>query len=263
VRGKSSAVLLALAVATLAPSLAVAQYVPKWHMGDWWVVKTWGLLTVSGEPEWSYTRYAIVGDEKVRNRDCYVLEIGRGSWPSVAASAVADFDLCVRKDDWMAVREVVRAEYDGKSLQPITRDYPHGLSGPFAGDVEPRLPRFPLNPGSPDTAFKNQDRDDCSVNLREISSIADPALVKRLLAEGDTANLRVVRPTGVVYEVREEMGGNLVHGPLPGELQINQSLQLWCEGQPWRLYEEYVQYEGKKRYVTERSWLIASNRAEK
>ena len=84
-----------------------------------------------------------------------------------------------------------------------------------------------------------------------------------MLDEGDTAKGRVVRPTGVVYQVREEMGGNLVPGPFSGEPRITQSLQIWCEGQPWRLYEEYVQYIGKKRFVTERSWLIASGHAGK
>jgi hypothetical protein len=60
------------------------------------------------------------------------------------------------------------------------------------------------------------------------------------------------------------MGGNLVSGPLPGQPRIIQSLQYWCDGQPWRLYEEHAKFEGKRRVrlVTERSWLIASNHAE-
>jgi len=160
---------------------------------------------------------------------------------------------------------VVNAQYDGKPLPPIVRDFPRGLLGPFGGDAEPRLPHFPLRLGDPDTAFKNQDRDDCSAYLREISSVADPELVKRLLAEGDTLGSQAVRPSGTVYQVRVEMGGNLEPGPFPGEPGITQSLQFWCEGKPWRVYEEHVQYEGKKRarYVIERSWLIASNHAEK
>jgi len=93
VRGKSSALMLVLAVAALAPSLGVAQYTPKWHVGDWWVVKTWEYYTVSGRPEWHYTRYDVVRVEKVRNRECYVLEIGRGSWPNVLSSRAVNFVL--------------------------------------------------------------------------------------------------------------------------------------------------------------------------
>jgi len=236
--------------------LGLAQYTPKWHVGDWWVVKTWERYTTSGWPEWYYTRYDITSVEKVHSRDCYVLKVGRGSWPGILSSGATNFVLYVRIDDWLAIREVVNAQYDGKPLPPIVRDYPRGLFGPFGGDVEPRLPRFPLQLGNPDTAFKSQDRDDCSACLREISSIADPALVKRLLAEGDTLGSKAVRPSSVVYQVRNEMGSDLLTFP---ERDINQSLQLWCEGQPWRAYEECARYFAKKRVrvVAERSWLIA------
>jgi hypothetical protein len=105
-------------------------------------------------------------------------------------------------------------------------------------------------------------RDDCAADLREISRSADSALVKRLLDEGDTTGGRVVRPTGEVFAVRSEMGGNLGLGPLPGpgESRITQSFQLWCKDQPWRLFEELVLYRGEKRVrsVVEWSWLISS-----
>ena len=261
VRSRSGAALLALTAIALAPSLGVAQYAPKWHVGDWWVVKTWQFYTVSCKPEWDYTRYEIVGLEKVGNRDCFVLETRFQGRPDGAPARTKNM-FSVRRDDWLVVRRVRTDMYNDTLLAPTTEDCPRGLFGPFQAG-EPRLPRFPLQPGDPDTAFKLQRRDDGSALLREISRIADPALVKRMLDEGDTAKGRVVRPTGVVYQVREEMGGNLVPGPFSGEPRITQSLQIWCEGQPWRLYEEYVQYIGKKRFVTERSWLIASGHAGK
>jgi len=262
VRSRSSAVLLALAVAALAPSLGMAQYTPKWHVGDWWITKEWEFYSVSCKPYWHYTRYDVVRVEKVRNRDCYVLETRGSSRPNISKSGAAGHILYVRTEDWLIVRHVLTI--GGYKPQPsIVRDCPRGLFGPVP--EEPKLPRFPLRLGDPDTAFKNQKRDDGSAYLREISSVADPELVKRLLAEGDTLGSTAVRPSGAVYQVRNEMGGNLVPGPFPGEPGITQSLQFWCEGQPWRLYEELVQYEGKKRarYVIARSWLIASNRAEK
>ncbi len=261
-RGKASAVLLALTIVALAPSLGVAQYAPKWHVGDWWITKEWRFYSVTGKPYWHYTRYDIGGIERVRNRNCYVLETRGSSRPNISKSGAAGNVLYVRTDDWLVVRHVLTIG-GYKPQPPIVRDCPRGLFGPFP--EEPELPRLPLRLGDPDTAFRKQKRDDGSAYLREISSVADPELLKRLLAVGDTLGSQAVRPSGTVYQVRVEMGGNLEPGPFPGELGITQSLQFWCEGQPWRVYEEHVQYEGKKRarYVTGRSWLIASNHAEK
>jgi hypothetical protein len=107
--------------------------------------------------------------------------------------------------------------------------------------------------------FKPRKLDDYSAWLREMTSIADPALVKRLLSEGNTAGGRVVRPNRTVYQVRTEAGGNLGLGSQPPERRIVQSLQLWSEGQPWRVYGELTQFDDRNPIwrVVERSWLIA------
>jgi hypothetical protein len=256
VRNRSSAVLLALAVLVLAPSFGMAQYAPKWHVGDWWVVKTWDWATVSNTPGWRYKRYEVTGIEKVRDRDCYVLETRRQGGPTGPISDRKDV-FYVRVDDWLVVRRVSNEITGGT---PTTHDYPRGLFGPF-WNGELTLPRFPLRLGDPDTAFKLQRRDDYSAYLREISSVADTALVKRLLTAGDTLGTQAVQPSGVVYQVRDEMGGNLGPGPypFPSEPLMTQSLQFWCENEPWRVYEEVVDSHGKTRNVSERSWLIATN----
>jgi hypothetical protein len=256
VRGKSSVVLLALAVAALAPSLGVAQYTPQWQVGDWWVTKTWH-KSASGEWVWDRVRYDIVGVEKVGERDCFVLETRhQGTSGRLSSHTIVHY---VRIDDRLVVRQVMTYTYKDKS-RADTLDRPLGMFGPFRRG-EARLPRFPLQPANDtDTVFRLKQRDDCVALLREIPGVADSAMVRRLLADGDSDGERAVRPTGVVYQVREEMGGNLEPGPLPGEKLITQSLQFWCDGQPWRLYEELVGYHGQdlKRFVVERTWLVAS-----
>jgi hypothetical protein len=156
----------------------------------------------------------------------------------------------------LVVRQVLVYTYQD-TLRADRLDRPRGMFGPFQ-EGQIRLPRFPLRPGDPDTTFKLRVLDDCAAYLREVSSAPDPASVKELLEEGDTLGVRVVRPTGVVYEVREELGGNL-DPPFTSEKNITQSLQLWSTDQPWRLYEEYVNYLGDERHrrVVERSWLVA------
>jgi len=251
------AVLTALAVAVCLPSIGSAQYTPTWHVGDWWVIRIWEPST-SGKWVWHHKRYSIVGVEKVGKRDCFVLET-RYQGPKGQLARTKNV-FYVRTDDWLVVRRVTTRTFNDTLCPPATYDCPLGLFGPVQGG-EPRLPRFPLRLGVQDTTFKLQRRDDGFAELREISSLADSALVKRLLAEGDTAGERVVRPTSVVYQVRNEVGGDLE----TDNRRIVQSLQLWSDDQPWRLYEELVQYDGPKpvRRVIERSWLVASSRGER
>jgi hypothetical protein len=201
--------------------------------------------------------------EKVGQDDCYVIEIRGSSRPSIGRDGAASIVLHVRTDNWLVVRTQHARQYGGKSVLPDIREYPRGLFGPFM--AEPRLPRFPLLPMNQDTIFKRERRDDCYADLREISRPADPALVERLLAEGDTGDVRVVRPFGVVYQLRNELGGDLIPGLQPGEREIMQSLQLWSDDLPWRLYEAVVDYRGPKHVgrVQERSWLVAVGRREK
>jgi hypothetical protein len=244
-----------LAATALLPSLGVAQYAPKWHVGDWWVTKT-RHEDVSGDWVWDLTRYDIVRTEKVGQRDCFVLE-SHYQEPSGRLCEAKDV-YSIRKDNWLVVRQVRFHVYRG-TLHSATLERPLGMFGPFQAG-EPRLPRFPLVPASKDTMFRLQVRDDFAADLREVSRIADAAQVQRLLDEGDTVSGRVVRTTGTVYLVRSEVGGNLDPGLPPCEKSIGQSLQLWSADQPWRVYEELVNYSGPDftRYVLGRTWLVAS-----
>jgi hypothetical protein len=256
VRSRSSAVLLALAVFALAPSLGVAQYAPKWHVGDWWVVKTWApsKCGLTNDWEWDFWFYEVARIDKVGKQDCYALEMRR---QRRSAAGPVENVWYVRTDNWLVVRQVLSTGWIN-SVTADTFDSPLGLVGPVLGD-EPRLPHFPLQLDDSDTAFKLVRRDECFADLREISSIADSTLVKSLLADGDSSDGNVVRPMGRVYQVRNEAAGNTLPGPVPNQREITQSLQLWSDDRPWRLFEELVDYRGpmRARLLKERSWLVA------
>ncbi len=264
-KGRSSAVLLALVVATLVPSIGLAQYTPKWQVGDWWIVKTWRRAMMSPRQEWrwDYLRYDVVRTDKVGENDCYVIEIRGDVQPNIGRDGTAGRALYVRTDNWLVVRTEKARFYGGKRNSTDTRDYPRGLFGPFIS--EPRLPRFPLQPMNQDTAFERERRDDCYADLRELARPADPGLAKRLFDEGDASGSLVIRPKGAVYEVRSELASDFVPGSLTQRKFITQSLQLWSDDLPWRPFEEFVRYSGTSggRGVTERSWLIAVGKREK
>jgi hypothetical protein len=262
VRSRSSAVLLAFAVTALVPSFGLAQFVPQWHVGDWWTVKLSEMDLHRGGWRWTYRRYDVARIEKIGKNDCYVLEIRGSTRPDINPTGDA-YLVYIRTDNWRVVRTVAGDYFGGKRRSSIVRDYPLGLFGPFIS--EPRLPRFPLQLMSPDTVFKMEDRIYGVAYLREISQPADPALVERLLAEGDTAGTRVVRPSGAAYQVRNELGGDVIPGTQPVEREVMQSLQLWSDDLPWRLYETVVDYEGPKHVgrLQERGWLIAVGQRER
>jgi len=205
-------------------------------------------------------QYRVVGIEKVGKRDCFAVET---RYLGCRATDV----FYVRADDWLIVRHVVTTEFNRKLRPPIVRDCPLGQYGPFSG--EPRLPRFPLQPAGTDTAFKYKRFNGYSAWLREVSDVADSSLVNRLLSAGDSAGALVPRHSGSVYRVRSEVNGNPEpSGPQDADMRIDQSLQLWSDDLPWRVYEELVQYDkydGTKlgRRVVERTWLIAVGQAEK
>ena len=257
VRGILIAVLSVVACARQMTAVGQSGYTPKWHVGDWWIVKTWEMRPRDGDWWWRYRRYDVAGIEKVGKNDCYVIEIRGDLQPKIEGVGDPGIVLYVRTDNWRLVRTVQARDSSGMRVSPRVFNTPDGRFGPFVS--EPRLPRFPLRLMSRDTAFKTERRRVSCADLREISRPADPALVERLLAEGDTADTRVVRPSGAVYQVRNEIAGNHIPGPQPGAREFTQSLQLWSDDLPWRSFEELVSYRGPTltRCVNERSWLIA------
>lgn len=268
-RSRSRVLLLALLVAACArqfTTVGKTGYTPKWRVGDWWVIKTlsprYSGLYVGARWEWRYMRYDVAGIKRVGQNDCYVVEMRSGRGTNISTWGEYGRVLYVRTENRLVVRQEEARFYSGKRLSPYVSNYPLGLFGPF--HAEPRLPRFPLQLMSRDTAFKRERRDDCHPNLREISRPADPRQVRRLLAEGDTVDSRAIRPTGAVYQVRSELGGNGDPSAPTGRKNIVQSLQLWSEDLPWRLFEELVGYDGwyGSRSVEERSWLVAVGHSE-
>jgi hypothetical protein len=252
------AVLSLVACARQFTTVGKTGYTPKWQVGDWWVVKTFEQSDFGFDGwAWNQTRYDVARIEKVGGRDCFVLETRHQGPQGMLSGPWQVF--YVRRDDWLVIREVTTT-FHGGLRRPVTTNYPLGLSGPLPS--EPCLPRFPLQPASSDTAFRFRRLSHVSAWLREISGVADTALVHRLLDEGDAAGGRVLRPAGAVCQVRSELGGNLDPNPRGGERRVVQSLQFWSEGLPWRVYEEQVLYLGQKpiRELVERSWLVAKGR---
>jgi len=267
VRGALLAVLLLAACARQFTAAGKTVYTPKWHVGDWWVVKRlsprYSGLYIGARWEWTYMRYDVAGIKKVGQSDCHVVEMRSGRGTNISTSGEPGRVLYIRTDKWLLVREMEANWSRGESRPSYVRDYPLGLFGPHIS--EPRIPRFPLQLASQDTAFKLEYLTYSAADLREISRPADPGQVERLLAEGDTADSRVIRPTGAVYQVRSELGGD--HDPRAptGRKYIRQSYQLWSDDLPWRIYEERVGYNGwyGGRSVEERSWLVAVGQGEK
>jgi hypothetical protein len=265
-RGRSRALLLALLVAACVSTSVpkTSGYAPKWRVGDWWLTKTFEDSPTGWGRTWHYRRYDVVRMAKVGGHSSFLLitrtadRYGNGGNDTVFSF--------VRADNWLVVREEVSL---GRRPRAV-RNAPHGR---FGGDGmgSQRIPEFPLRHGDPDTSFKLLKCDDgYFAELREISSPADSALVKRLLDDGDTVSVtglfakmkadsekvRVLRPTGAVYQVREEIGGDLG----TDNSRISQSLQFWSNDQPWRVYEERALLDGLNpvRRVYSRTWLIAS-----
>ena len=265
-RNRSRALLLALLVSACARQFTTGgktSYTPKWHVGDWWVIKTWEPATsgLADDSNRSYRRYDVAGVEKIGRQDCYVL---RAASPDRGGgSSGPDVVWYVRTDNWLVVRQILFSGPYG-SVAPDTVESHLGLVGPLFGG-EQCLPRFPLKPEGLDTMFKPRRLEDYSAWSREISSVAEPASVKRLLEEGDTAGGRVVRPTGVVFEVRTEAGGELGLRAQPPGRRIIQSRQLWSHNQPWRVYGELAHYDAANPVwrVVERSWLVAVGHTKK
>jgi hypothetical protein len=269
VKSRSRALLLALVVIAFAPPFGVAQYTPKWRVGDRWVTRTFEDSPTGWGRTWRYTRYDVLRMAKVGGHSCFLLITRTADrYGDGGNDTVFSF---VRADSWLVVREEVTL---GRRPHAV-RNAPHGRFGlDEMGSL--RIPEFPLRLGDADTSFKLlKSDDDGFAELREITSLADPATVKQLLDDGDTvsvtgcfaelkdysARVRALWPTGAVYQVRKEIGGDLG----TDNSRIGQSLQFWSNDQPWRVYEERVLLDGLKpvRRVYSRTWLIASGHVQK
>ncbi|MBM3330467.1 hypothetical protein FJY68_01290 [candidate division WOR-3 bacterium] len=258
--------LTALAVAACARQFTAGgkmNFAPRWRVGDWWVVKTWEPARVDPAVDsgCSYKRYCVAGVETVEQQDCYVLRAEAQDRRN--GTSRDDFVWYVRTDNWLVVRQVL---FSGPrdNVAPETVVSASGLVGALFGG-EQCLPRFPLKPEEVDTMFQPRKLEDYAAWQREISGVADAASVQRLLDEGDTVGGRVVRPRGIVYQVRTESGGEIGLRAQPAERRIVQSLQFWSRSRPWRVYGELLQHDADNPVwgVVERSWLVASGHKKK
>jgi hypothetical protein len=251
VRGKSRAVLLALAVVALAPSFAAAQYAPKWHVGDWWIVKVWESDMIGGK-RWLCDRYDVLRVEESGGADCFVIQHRIGD---TAASRDGVRDVYyVRTTDYRIVRKVEYLHQAGKPLGPRVFNCPEGMYGPTP--FHPRLPLFPLDSVSTqDSGFHDCHTAMSWASLRQFSGPADSALLSRHLVEPNpSGGCPVQLRGGTVFSVLSEMGVRRDSITMPSVY----SLQLWSRDYPWRLYEEQGQYvPDGTRTPRSQSWLVA------
>jgi hypothetical protein len=258
VRGKSRAVLLTLAFAAVAPSPGRAQYTPRWHVGDWWIVKVWEPDLVGGM-RWRPHRYDVLRVEKAAGADCFLLQHKVGdTTPSVQGDRSLYY---VRTDNYRVIRKVEYIRQAGKIVGPRTFDYPEGLFGP--DPLHPRVPQLPLGPAvAQDTMFR-----DCGTtlgwaSLRQSSGLADSALLKRYLSGPNQSGGRPVPPRcgEMFFALSEEAAPREPGGPA---VPLMYSFQIWSEDYPWRLYEEDGLYAPDgTRLSRSRGWLIAWGRIE-
>jgi len=243
----------ALAVAVSLPALGIAQYTPRWHVGDWWIVKT-RMPSMSGHGwQWQYERYDVLSVEKVDGRDCFVLLEKYGDTTSVCAGVRTLY--YVRTDDFRVARRVEYYRQAGRLIGPVTTDYGQGMLGTLPGAL---LPLFPLDDaGVPDSTFRYFKPQ--SADLRQFTGQADSASLRGCLDDpGPSYGHPVPLRGGRVFSVLSEMGA-------PGEagrpkVPDTYTLQLWSEDYPWCIYGEWGQYKprgGGVRSSSVRNWLIA------
>jgi hypothetical protein len=250
VRLQLGSVLLALAVVALAPSLGVAQYAPKWHVGDWWIVKEWmpDLNGGSGS-HWQHCRYDVLRTEKVDRNDCFVLQWGDTLSPRSGPRTL----YYVSSDSLRIIRRVDYFQQAGKLLGPSTFNCPQGMYGPNPG--EPQLPLFPLDTtATRDSTFVS--------HFRQFASLADSVSLRRYREDPDQSSGRPISAgNGVLFASLAQSSEPT--GPGGPEVARLYSLQLWSEDLPWRLCSEWGQYlhtPGRtvRTYVETREWLIRS-----
>ncbi|MBM3314564.1 hypothetical protein FJY71_01795 [candidate division WOR-3 bacterium] len=249
----TAVVALSLMMLVCLPAVSSAQYMPRWQVGDWWVIKTlekyksrnWG---------WYHHRYEVLRMERVNGRDCYVLE---SRDPDGQPQGVREL-YHIRTDSLLPIRQTHIWAQSNRLLPPAATDYPDGVPRIYTPDLQ--LPYFPL-----DTAYVRDTMFTCRPGegyVRNVTRVADSVTVRRLLDTGDSCGERVPRPSGgPVYAVRSEAaGGPPPLPPPPGRPwpMVWQTNQLWCDTWPWCVYEEHTAIDNRSgtRRLYSRSWLV-------
>ena len=241
-----------LAATALLPSLGVAQYKPRWHVGDWWIVKEQGPSLTGRDPHWQTDRYDVLGTQDVEGQDCFVLQQKTGD--TTASRDGERFLYYIRTDNWRVIRMETYLSRAGKLRGPGVSNYPEGMSGFHPFGVW--FPLFPLDIAAVhDSAFHIYAGTYGAQDLRQFASIADSALMNRYLSD---PNPEAGRPgrlgAGKMFSVLSEMGASRESTVVPSVY----NLQLWSTDYPWRLYEEEGQYTiDGNRQSNWRTWLIA------
>ena len=235
-----------------------SEWMPKWQVGDWWIVKRiveGSRFTGRSYPQWSDSilfRFEVTGVDQVNGKECYVLErrywpIGQLTPPEVRTA------FFLYKDDLCLVR-LTDYSYSKKLLKPYSIDYKCNRGITFGVGVGGwiNLPAFPLTyegikavslakpPSDPRASYVTQNVTTCNIgNFSQ--QLADSQIVKD--------------PSGTLcYHVILEGGGSKEDR---GKMGVNYTEQVWSQQLPWYLYEEvgHKSPEGTKK-LWRKTWLI-------
>jgi hypothetical protein len=237
----------------------LAQYTPQWHVGDWWIVKSW-VSNLHGGRRWQHSRYDVLGVENVEGKNCFVLQCGDTASPGIGPRTL----YYVRSDSWRIVRQVSYSVLSGKLMGPWQFDCPQGMFGPMP--VEPQWPVFPLDTTAlRDSAFILRHGARGMFPMRQFSRQDDSAALRRYRAEPDTGGGNPVPVgRGKFYAALTELGAPPEKGG--PDVRASYTLQIWSEDYPWRMYWEWGQYVPRGELHTEpdsRAWLVRFGRSGK
>ncbi len=242
-------------------SVHCASYTPRWRVGDWWVTRSsdCGLDKVGWRLGYPYRRYDITRMATIDGQRCYVVQIEYRHGSMEPGDTREEH--YVSAVDWAVLRQVTLMKDCGEFGPVLTWNFPHGRRWP--GELDLCLPWFPVdgNRTTETLSFQNDPIDLYGRRYLYVQDTrAESSSVVRCLEAGDAPAEPVLRPSqGIVYSCRLEAEAP----PDSATEERESSVQLWCAGYPWRLYDErrfpYSGYEG----IVLRSWLIACGHSDK
>lgn len=123
------------------------EWMPKWEVGDWWIVKA-STRFRQGPPHygkwskpWSW-RYEVTGIEEVKGFQCYVLEMKY--WPINERRSEERLVFYFRKENFRLIRETNYSYRLGELQPPVTIDYDYTVDAAFISPGLVNVPSFPL-----------------------------------------------------------------------------------------------------------------------
>lgn len=260
-----SAVLLILTWGVSSCGELPNRWMPRWKVGDWWIVQWRSQNTVEGqgEPEWSVPvaryRCEVTGEDVVNGHSCFVVE--KRGWPIFKYRPEARTVLHFRKENLQLVRLTEFFYLLGELMPPRSKEFRYtervGIAGRGEG-LFSNFPAFPLICQGPEADSLAQIRESPTrdnfvsqvVSREQLEQLGD------LLRHPDT----LLVSEGACYLSVLEAGG---YSEAHRRRIVSRTDQVWVPGFPWVIYEEVsekgqyvVEQTGMEKWPRWRSWLV-------